>query len=133
MLERLVLMANDSILDIKDILNDYSKDIQEAITKDAEAVAKEAANELKNTSPKRTGKYRKGWRVKTTKGNGYVECVVHNATDYQLTHLLEKPHVIRNGVGTWGTSTPKVHIKPVEEKAVKKYEKDVENIIKSGG
>ncbi len=126
-------MAVKGILEINDILNEYSSDIQEGITADAQRVAKEAQAELRNTSPKRTGEYRKGWRVKTTKGNGYVECIVHNATDYQLTHLLEKPHVIRNGVGTWGTSTPRVHIKPVEQKAVKKYEKDVENIIKSGG
>lgn len=122
-------MANDSILDIKDILDEYSTDIQEAITEEAQRVAKEAQAELRNTSPKRTGKYRKGWRVKTEKGNGYVECIVHNATDYQLTHLLEKPHLKRNG----GMTTPKVHIAPVEQKAVKQYERDVENIIKNGG
>lgn len=122
-------MAVKGILEINDILNEYSSDIQEGITADAQRVAKEAQAELKNTSPKRTGKYRKGWRVKTEKGNGYVECIVHNATDYQLTHLLEKPHLKRNG----GITTPKVHIAPVEQKAVKQYERDVENIIKNGG
>lgn len=30
-------------------------------------------------------------------------------------------------------TTPKVHIAPVEQKAVKQYERDVENIIKNGG
>ena len=122
-------MANSSILDINDILNEYSSDIQEAITNEAQSVAKDAANELKNTSPKRTGKYRKGWRVKTNKGKGYIECIVHNATNYQLTHLLEKPHVTRNG----GKTTPKVHIAPVEEQSKKKFEIAVENIIKNGG
>ena len=122
-------MAKDSILNIKDILNEYSIDIQEAITKDAQDVAKEAVSELKNTSPKLTGSYRKGWRVKTDKGKGFVDCIVHNATDYQLTHLLEKPHLKRNG----GLTTPKVHIYPVEQKSVKQYETDVENIIKNGG
>ena len=122
-------MAIKGILEIKDILNEYSNDIQEAITKDAQDVAKEARSELKNTSPKLTGSYRKGWRVKTDKGKGFVDCIVHNATDYQLTHLLEKPHLKRNG----GLTTPKVHIYPVEQKAVKQYETDVENIIKNGG
>lgn len=122
-------MAVKGILEINDILNEYSSDIQEGITADAQRVAKEAKAELKNTSPKRTGEYRKGWRVKTEKGNGYVDCIVHNATDYQLTHLLEKPHLKRNG----GMTTPKVHIAPVEQKAVKQYERDVENIIKNGG
>lgn len=122
-------MAYNSILDIKDILNDYSDDIQDAIAEEVQNVAKKAQNELRNTSPKKTGKYRKGWRVYTEKGRGYIKCVVHNATDYQLTHLLEKPHLLRNG----RLSTPKVHIKPVEEAAIKELESNVAKIIKNGG
>lgn len=119
----------DSILDIKDILNDYSDDIQEAITEEAQKVAKEGASKLKQTSPKRTGKYSKGWRVKTEKGKGFVECTIHNATNYQLTHLLEKPHLKRNG----GLTKAQVHIAPVESECISKYQKNVENIIKNGG
>lgn len=122
-------MAKDNILDVIDILNDYSMDIQEGITEQARRVAKDGANTLKQTSPKRTGDYRKGWRVKTTKGRGFVDCIIHNATDYQLTHLLEKPHLKRNG----GMTTPKVHIAPVEQSCVKEYENNVEKIIKNGG
>lgn len=122
-------MHNDSILDVKEILNEYSEDIQSAITEEAQLVAKKGVAELKNKSPKRTGKYRSGWRVKTTKGKGFVECIVHNATDWQLTHLLEKPHLLRNG----RKSTPQVHIKPVEEQCVSDFENKVEMIIKSGG
>ena len=122
-----------SLLDVKKILDEYSLDIQEAITEEAQIVAKEGVATLKNTSPKHTGKYRKGWRLKTTKGRGYVECIIHNATDYRLTHLLERPHVIRNQSGTWGISTPKVHIAPVNDKCVKEFENEVERIIKNGG
>lgn len=122
-------MADKGILEVNDILNEYSNDIQEAITNEAQIIAKQGVSDLKNTSPKRTGKYARGWRVKTEKGKGYIECIIHNATDYQLTHLLEKPHLKRNG----GFTTPKPHIKPVEEKVVKEYELNVENIIKNGG
>lgn len=122
-------MAKDSIIDIVDMLNEYSQDIQDGITKKAQEVAKRGQERLKQTSPRRTGKYSKGWRVKTTKGKGYVECVIHNATDYQLTHLLEKPHATRNG----GVTTPKVHIAPVEQDCIREYELGVENIIKNGG
>ena len=122
-------MAYDNILDIKEILNDYSLDIQDAITQEAQNVAKKGVAELKNTSPKRTGKYRKGWRVKTDKGKGFVECTIHNATSWQLTHLLEKPHALRGG----GFSRPQVHIAPVEQQCVSEYQKNVENIIKNGG
>jgi hypothetical protein len=122
-------MASKGILEITDILDEYSSDIQEAITESAIKVAKQGANELKTNSPKRIGKYKKGWRVKTTKGQGFVSCVIHNATDYQLTHLLEKPHLKRNG----GLTTPKVHIAPVEEKSNKQYEQEVIKIIENGG
>lgn len=119
----------DTILDINKILNDYSSEIQEAIMEDAEKVSKNGAEKLKATSPKRTGKYARGWRVKTKKGNGFIECEIHNATNWQLTHLLEKPHLKRNG----GYTMPKVHIKPVEESCIAQFERDVENIIKNGG
>lgn len=122
-------MADKGVLEIHDILNEYSRDIQDGITEEAIAVSKKAVAELKNTSPKKTGSYRKGWRVQTTKGVGFVECIVHNATDYQLTHLLEKPHALRNGK----SSIPKVHIAPVEQSSIKEYENEVEKIVKNGG
>ena len=117
------------VLQVIDILNEYSEDIQESITEEAQIVAKKGVAELKNKSPKRTGAYRKGWRVKTEKGKGYVSSIVHNATNYQLTHLLEKPHALRNG----RLSRPQVHIAPVEQMCVREYETNVENIIKNGG
>lgn len=120
---------NNSVIDIIDILDDYSSDIQEAITQDAQAVAKQGASKLKTTSPRRTGDYQKGWKVKTTKGRYSIECTIHNATNWQLTHLLEKPHATRNG----GVTIPKVHIQPVEQECINTYEKNVERIIQNGG
>lgn len=131
MLERWELMA-DSILDIKDILNEYSEDIQEGMDKEAQDIAKQAANELKevkNTYKIRTGSYNKGWKVNTKKGRGIINCTVWNSTDWRLTHLLEKGHVTRNG----GRTRAFVHIAPVEQKYVKQYQTDVEKIIKNGG
>ena len=122
-------MAKDSLLDINDILDEYSVEVQDGIKAEAKKVAKDGADELKKTSPKRTGKYRKGWKVKDESGKNYVRCTIHNSTNYQLTHLLEKPHATRNG----GTTKPKVHIKPVEEKCIKKYEANVIKIIENGG
>lgn len=125
-------MANNSILDINKILNEYSVEVQEKIAEKAQKVAKEASVELKNTSPKDTGNYAKGWRVKTFKKKGEIECIVHNATHWQLTHLLEKPHAIRNQYGTWGTSKPKTHIAPVDAKYTKQFQNEVESVIKNG-
>ena len=71
----------NNLLDIKDILDEYSTDIQEGIDKEAQDISKQAANDLKNatgTYHVRTGNYNKGWRVNTKKGRGIINCLVHN-------------------------------------------------------
>lgn len=128
-------MSKNSLLDINEILNDYSHDIQEAITEEAIKIAKDGQYKLKNSSPiskKSTphkGRYAKGWRVKTEKGRGFVNCTIYNETDYQLTHLLENGHLTRNGKKT----TPIKHIEPVHDECCDEFEKGVENIVKNGG
>lgn len=122
----------DSILDVKDLLNEYSDDIQEGIENIASSTAQQVRNDLRNTRGTykiRTGKYNKGWQINTKKGRGVVNHTVWNATDWQLTHLLENGHITRNG----GRTRSFVHIRPVEEKYVLKYQQDVERLIKNGG
>ena len=118
----------DDFMDIVTILDDYSKDIYEGMEQASIDVAKEGASTLRKTSPKKTGKYRKGWRVKSTSNLKSFSSTIYNSTDWQLTHLLEKGHAKRNG----GKVSPKVHIKPVEEKCNNEYYQDVINIIKKG-
>lgn len=125
-------MAYGNLNDINKILQEYALDIQEGITNSAYDIATKGMNDLKNeksTYQVRTGKYNKGWKVKKEKGNNYVKAKIHNATDYQLTHLLENGHKTRNG----GTTRAFKHIKPVEEYCVKEFSKEVEEIIKKGG
>ena len=118
---------------IFDMLTGYCDEVQDLIQDEAKKVAKEAQKQLKEKSPtnkKNTstkGRYKKGWRIKNESGKGFVKIIIHNATDYQLTHLLEKPHALRNGT----SSTPIVHIKPVEEYVVSEYQKRVEDGIKN--
>ena len=119
----------NELIAINDILNEYSKDIQEGITESAIKVAENGKNKLRVTSPRKTGKYSKGWRVQKKQGNGYVHATIYDATDWQLTHLLEKPHLLRNGK----KSTPIVHIEPVEQECIQEFQKDVEQVIKNGG
>lgn len=120
-------MAKDSILDVKDILNEYSKDIQEAMIASADKVSKQAKMDLVNTSPVKTGKFKRSWRVQKDK-NTYI---VYSSNP-GLAHLLEKPHLDRTGRKV---IVPKSagFIKKVEQARVKQYETEVENIIKNGG
>ena len=100
---------------MKDLLDEINKDVETSAKKNIQTVAKESVQKLKNTSPVKTGSYAKGW---ATKRQGEMDVIVHNRTDYQLTHLLENGHVIRNKKGTYGRTHGIKHIAPVEEWAV---------------
>ena len=117
-------MAND-FSTIKSILSDYSTDIQNEIIEEATRIGKEGAKQLKYKSPIRSGKYAKGWTTKVEKGFSEVVVTIYNKKAYQLTHLLEHSHLLRNGQ----KSQPKVHIYPVEQEAIKEFELKVEQII----
>ena len=104
-------------------LQNYSEAIQEKATEKAKEVGQSGVNRLRNTSPERTGSYKSGWRLKKV-GKGYV---IHNATNYQLTHLLEKSHLQRDG----SMSTPQVHIRPVEQQVIREYVNEVRRVIEN--
>ena len=100
---------------MKEVLDEVNEDVKNSTKKNINIVSKESVAKLKSTSPRKTGSYAKGWG---TKKQGEMDVVVHNRTDYQLTHLLENGHVIRNKKGTYGRTHPVKHIAPVEEWAV---------------
>lgn len=97
---------------MEDLLDEVSKRVKGVMQTSIKQTAVETAQKLRNTSPVKTGSYAKGWKAGRRNGDDYV---VHNATDYQLTHLLENGHVIKNKKGTYGRTHPIKHIKPVEE------------------
>ena len=111
---------------INDMLNEYSHGIGEDIGVLAEKVAKMGAKKLKmaGSFKDRRGDYRKGWRAKKI-GSRWV---VHNATDYRLTHLLEHGHAIAKG-GRESPSFP--HIKDVENEMIAEFEREVLGVIRN--
>ena len=126
-------MADTSSITVQmdKILDSYSREVQEATNKAIDSVAKEAASKLRDTSPRKTGDYAKGWKVKKERGKDGLQTVtVHNKTNYQLTHLLENGHVVRNKKGTYGRTRPIKHIAPVEEWAVDELPREIEERLK---
>lgn len=109
------------------ILENYSKDVKEATNKAIEKTARQSVRKLKDTSPKKTGDYAKGWAVKKERSrDGIYTITVHNKTDYQLTHLLENGHVVRNKKGVYGRTNGTKHIAPVEEWASSELPLEIE-------
>ena len=105
---------------VNSALKEYSGMVAEDMKAGANEVADDCAKTLRKTSPKLTGSYRKGWKKKKAFENATgVRYTVYNATDYQLTHLLEKGHAKRSGSRV--AAIP--HIKPAEETAIVEMEK----------
>lgn len=118
--------TNSVAIQMEKILEQYSKEVKDVTDKSIEKVSKESVKKLKNTSPKRTGKYARSWTKKKVKGrNGIDEVTVHNK-QYQLTHLLENGHIVRNSKGTYGRTNGIKHIKPVEEWAQDALPQEIE-------
>ena len=126
-------MAESLSVQLTNILNEYDEKVQDATNAAIKKVAKDAVKELKNTSPKRPGhgEYARDWGVKLVGMNGnIVDLVVYNRTHYQLTHLLENGHVVRNKKGEYGRTRPIKHIAPVEQKSNSELPEEIERTLK---
>lgn len=109
------MARTNDLSEITKLLATYAGDATEALVDVVNDVSKEAVSKLKSQSPKKSGKYAKGWKVKKSKGRVEVLAVVYGGEPtYRLAHLLEYGHANRGGGRTPGME----HIKPVEEWAV---------------
>lgn len=118
----MAIRSNDFSKEFARTLAKYTKEVEQGLEKVEKKVAKETVDDLKATSPKLYGDYSKGWKAKKVESS----YIIHNATDYQLTHLLENSHALRDG----GRSTPQPHIGPAEERAVEKFVSETERMIR---
>ncbi|QBX22695.1 hypothetical protein Javan93_0030 [Streptococcus phage Javan93] len=99
-------------------LTTYAKETTDVMREVVEEVTDDAVETLRVTSPKRCGKYAKGWTSKaTTDTNTALTKTIHNRTP-GLTHLLEDGHAKQNG----GRVEGRKHIAPVEKKTIQSFE-----------
>lgn len=118
----MTIKINDLVKEINKTLAEYADGVGEEIEKVAKKVAQNGVKTLRLRSPKLTGDYAKGWRAKKVDG----KWVVYNATNYQITHLLEKGHAKVEG----GRVAPRVHIAPVEKEMINEFVDGVEEAIR---
>lgn len=116
--------------EVTKILEEYKDDVDKCIDAASTQYGKIAKRELQDDSPKRTGHYAKGWAYHKQKSKDERGVVVHNASEYRLTHLLEHGHVVRNGTHrVVGRARAFPHIGPEEEKIIEEFETEVKQKI----
>lgn len=111
---------------VADILEEYGDDLDASIKKVLQDVGKEGVAVLKETSSGhvRTGRYAKGWRLEVVKeAFGMFKVVLHNKTDWMLTHLLNNGYYsVRKKDRIKGDGHIDDAEKQINEKLLKKVE-----------
>ena len=115
-------LAGEIVLAVKTYTEEVGAAIEEAVKETARALAAD----LRETSPKKTGEYAKGWTYRKEAPGSYR---VYNKKKPQLTHLLEHGHAKRGG----GRVEGRPHIKPAEEHHALQLERKIVQILERGG
>ena len=104
-------------------LDEYADVTTEQVKRAVRKAGNTVRKEIQENAPKNTGDYAKSWTTKKVRESSHtLELVVHSKNRYQLTHLLEFGHCLRNG----GRTRAVPHIAPAEEKGIEQLEKQIE-------
>ncbi len=114
----------DAIMKELDNYSELASDGVKAAVKDA---AKTVKQQIQDTAPARTGKYKKSWATKNTaESSSKLEITVYSKNRYQLAHLLEHGHAKRGG----GRVAAKPHIAAAEAAGIEQLERDIERCLR---
>ncbi len=97
---------------INEGLEEYAELAAEELKAAVKKTAKSVKNEISENAPKDSGAYAKSWTTKaTSETSTSIAMTVYSKNKYQLAHLLEKGHALRQG----GRTRAFPHIAPAEE------------------
>lgn len=122
-------VAVDHLADeVRKALDEQTEQTIESINEEVDAIADEAVNELKQTSPRskgsggKHGHYADGWtkQIESSNWKGITKKIIYNKAKPQITHLLENGHLKAGGTGRV-QGIP--HITPVFDNVTQKLSK----------
>ena len=108
-------------------LQEYAGLAADELKKAVRKAGNTARMDIQANAPEKTGVYRKSWAVKTVSENAdALQVVVYSKNRYQLAHLLEHGHALRQG----GRTKAFPHIAPAEEEAEAMLEQEIERALR---
>lgn len=107
-------------------LEQYASEVQEEVDSAVVRAARRCLAQIRRNSPKKTGDYRKGWRLRTDKTRLSIREIIHNATDWRLIHLLEFGHQKASG----GRVEGEPHVEPAEQQAERELLTEITDILR---
>lgn len=118
------------VVQMNAIVSEVEDDVKEAMYEAMDKVTIEAVQRLKASSPRAPGggRYAEGWTYEQRADSN----VVYNATDYQLTHLLEYGHAVKpkpTHPGKKARVDARPHIKTVEQWANTEFENEISRLL----
>jgi len=117
------------------ILKEYADDVIEAMPDAVKKASKVTLKSLKANAAAKIGgtKYKTSFKTKTTNNSkNRMEITVYSSR-YQVAHLLEHGHVIRNQYGVYGVTTARPHWAPAEQDGIEALEKEIERKVQEAG
>lgn len=112
---------------IRTEVRNYTEEVQREVIVAVEETAQEVRDLLEATSPKRTGRYKRGWRVRFMASGNWISATVHGIKPtYRLAHLLANGHAKRGG----GRVAPAHDMSLAETWGVQQLQNRVEDAIK---
>ena len=117
---------------IADVLDKYRGMVRDGVEDEMEGAAAIAMRIVRDKSPVRSGKYKKGWKLyrEKAKFKGQLQTLtVYNKPKYRLIHLLESGHQTAKGTRT--KAYP--HVQPAEDAAEKALIVGTRRVIEEAG
>lgn len=106
-------------------LYSYGVSINEQVQKAVDLEAEELKKEIQRTSPKDTGRYKKGWKIRRRFDAHHYMVTLHNPKRYNIVHLVERGRG-ENHIGA------RPHIYEAHQKSVISLERHLDDVIGKG-